>query len=45
MEIRVEVGEPSASLDLSRFLANWLINHIQAADRRFGAFSEGQQQA
>lgn len=38
MEMRVEMGEPSASLDLSRFLANWLINHIQAADRRFGAF-------
>jgi len=38
MELRVEVGEPSASLDLSRFLAKWLINHIQVADQRFGAF-------
>ncbi len=38
MELRVEVSEPSASLDLSRFLAKWLINHIQVADQRFGAF-------
>jgi len=44
MEMRVELEGPSASLDLSRFLANWLINHIQAADRRFGAFMAAQAQ-
>lgn len=38
MELRVELEEPFASLDLSHFLANWLIRHIQAEDRRFGAY-------
>lgn len=44
MELRVELGEPSASLDLSQFLANWLIRHIQAEDRRFGAYVAGKTQ-
>lgn len=45
MELRVEVGEPSASLDLSRFLARWLIVHIQAWDQHFGAYVAGRSPA
>lgn len=38
MELRLDVGDPSTAIDLSRFLAEWLINHIQGIDKRFGAF-------
>jgi hemerythrin len=38
MRMRVELGDEAAILDLSRFLAAWLTEHIQSADREFGQF-------
>lgn len=38
MQMRIEIGDESASLDLSRFLAGWLTEHILTADRAFGRF-------
>ena len=38
MSMRVELGDESAILDLSRFLADWLVNHILSADREFARF-------
>lgn len=39
MRLRVEIGDESAILDLSRFLAEWLTEHILNADREFGRFA------
>lgn len=38
MEMRIELEGEMAALELSRFLVNWLIEHIQQSDRRFGVF-------
>lgn len=38
MQMRIEIGDESATLDLSRFLAAWLTEHILTADREFGRF-------
>lgn len=38
MELRREIGDPSTAIDLSRFIGEWLIDHIQRVDKRFGAF-------
>ena len=38
MEMRVELEGEMAALELSRFLVNWLTEHIQQTDKRFGAF-------
>jgi hemerythrin len=38
MLLRIEVGDPSACLELSRFLFSWLIDHILLEDRAFAAF-------
>lgn len=38
MELRVGLGDDSAALDLSVFLSHWLINHIQAVDKKVGAY-------
>ena len=38
MQMRIEIGDESATLDLSRFLASWLTEHILTADREFGRF-------
>lgn len=39
MKMRVDLGDESAILDLSRFLHDWLVGHIQSADRDFGLFA------
>lgn len=39
MEMRIDIEDESTSLDLSRFLARWLSQHIQSADRDFAAFA------
>ena len=38
MAIRAEFGEQYATVELSHFLYHWLIDHIQANDKKFGAF-------
>jgi hemerythrin len=43
MELRVELGERNAPLELNRFVCNWLIDHIQDHDKRFGAFATAQE--
>ena len=40
MEMRIDIEDESTSLDLSRFLARWLSEHILTADRDFAAFSD-----
>jgi len=39
MEMRVEVGERYVPVELSRFLYNWLVQHIQTEDKKFGRFA------
>lgn len=39
MEMRIDIDDESTSLDLSRFLARWLSEHILTADRDFATFS------
>lgn len=38
MEIRLEMGERYAPVELSHFLYNWLVQHIRNQDRKFGEF-------
>ena len=38
MEMRAEFGEQYVPVELSHFLYNWLIDHIQANDKKFGEF-------
>lgn len=38
MEMRVELGERHMPLELNRFITTWLVDHIMAHDKRFGAF-------
>ena len=38
MQMRIEIGDKTATLDLSRFLASWLTEHILTADLEFGRF-------
>lgn len=38
MAIRSEFEEQFIVLELNRFLYNWLVDHIQAEDRKFGDF-------
>lgn len=40
MEMRIDIEDDSTSLDLSRFLARWLSQHILTADREFAAFAD-----
>lgn len=42
MELRIELGERNMPLELNRFVCNWLIDHIQDHDKRFGAFATSQ---
>lgn len=42
MELRVELGERNMPLELNRFIYNWLVDHIQDHDKRFGAFATSQ---
>lgn len=38
MEMRAEIDEQYVPLELNRFIANWLAEHITASDRKFGEF-------
>lgn len=42
MRLRADLGDEATALDFSRFLADWLISHILAADKDFGRFSAKQ---
>lgn len=39
MDMRVELGERYVPVELARFLYNWLVQHIQTEDRKFGEFA------
>jgi hemerythrin-like metal-binding protein len=41
MEMRVELGERYVPVELSHFLYNWLLQHIQTEDKKFGRFAAG----
>lgn len=43
MALRVEAGDPSTCLELSKFLFTWLIDHILLEDRSFAAYYRQQQ--
>lgn len=38
MEMRAEIGERQVPIELNRFIYNWLVDHIMANDKKFGAF-------
>lgn len=38
MQLRAEFGDRHVPLELNRFVYNWLIDHIQTQDRKFGKF-------
>ncbi|MDI6747260.1 MAG: bacteriohemerythrin [Rhodocyclaceae bacterium] len=38
MEMRVEFDAQFVPLELNRFIASWLVEHIQDSDRKFGDF-------
>lgn len=38
MSIRAEGGDHYVPVDLSQFLYGWLVDHIQANDKKFGEF-------
>lgn len=38
MEMRTEFDEQYAPLELNQFIYNWLVEHIQESDRKFGDF-------
>lgn len=38
MEMRAEFGEQYVPVELSHFLYTWLVEHIQANDKKFGEF-------
>ncbi|HTY03694.1 MAG TPA: bacteriohemerythrin [Rhodocyclaceae bacterium] len=40
MEMRVELGERHVPVELNRFITRWLIEHIEANDKKFGAFAQ-----
>lgn len=39
MSMRIDIEDDTTALDLSRFLAGWLREHIQSADREFATFA------
>lgn len=41
----IEKGSPNLSLDLLRFLQDWLVEHIMVCDREYARHYEGSQQA
>lgn len=43
MEMRAAFGERNLPADMSRFLLAWLVDHIQARDRKFGEYLAAQQ--
>ena len=38
MEMRVELDDSYVPVELSQFITRWLVEHIEAADHRFGEF-------
>ncbi len=44
MEMRAEIGDQSMPMELPRFLYRWLTEHIEASDKKFGAFVAARQQ-
>ena len=38
MEMRAEFGDQSLPVELSHFITRWLIDHIEANDKKFGEF-------
>ena len=42
MEMRVEFGDNYVPVELSHFLYNWLVRHIEVNDKKFGAFAAAQ---
>ncbi len=38
MEMRIELDDKYVAVDLNQFLYRWLIEHIEASDRKFGEF-------
>lgn len=38
MEMRAEIGDQDVPVELSHFIYRWLIEHIEASDKRFGEF-------
>lgn len=38
MEMRAEFGDRSLPVELSHFITRWLVDHIEASDKRFGEF-------
>jgi hemerythrin len=38
MEMRIELDDKYVAVELSQFLYRWLIDHIEASDRKFGEF-------
>ena len=42
MELRIEIEDKYVAVELSHFLYRWLIEHIEASDRKFGEFLAAQ---
>ena len=42
MEMRAEIGDQSMPIELSHFIYRWLVDHIEANDRKFGEFVAAQ---
>ena len=42
MEMRAEIGDLSMPIELSRFIYRWLVDHIEASDKRIGEFVAAQ---
>ena len=42
MEMRVELDDSYVPVELSQFITRWLVEHIEATDRRFGEFVAAQ---
>jgi hemerythrin len=38
MEMRIEIEDKYVAVELSQFLYRWLIEHIEASDRKFGEY-------
>jgi hemerythrin len=43
MEMRAEFGDQSMPMELNHFIYRWLVDHIEAADKKFGKFFAAQQ--
>jgi hemerythrin len=43
MEMRAEFGDHYMPVELNHFIYRWLVEHIEASDRKFGEFVAAQQ--